>query len=68
MNQHNGANERGPEELFAEAAARIQAGERALAIFTNVTAIQRIYEVYWRTNAIPGKQFVKPKDNSAVQG
>lgn len=27
MNQHNGANERGPEELFAEAAARIQAGE-----------------------------------------
>lgn len=40
----------------------------ALAIFTNVTAIQRIYEVYWRTNAIAGKQFVKSKDNSAVQG
>lgn len=27
MNQHNGATEHGPDDLFAEAAARIQAGE-----------------------------------------
>ncbi|RIK39223.1 MAG: CDP-alcohol phosphatidyltransferase family protein [Chloroflexi bacterium] len=40
----------------------------ALAIFTNVTAIQRIYEVYWRTSALARKRFVKSKDKTPVQG
>jgi CDP-diacylglycerol--glycerol-3-phosphate 3-phosphatidyltransferase len=39
-----------------------------LAIFTNISALQRIYEVYWRTNGVANKQFVKPKDKSPVQG
>jgi CDP-diacylglycerol--glycerol-3-phosphate 3-phosphatidyltransferase len=42
-----------------------------LAIFTNFTALQRIYEVYWRTSQLPhptGQPFVKSKDNSPVQG
>ncbi len=45
-----------------------------MAIFTNVTAIQRIYEVYWRMAAqenhprsTPNK-LVKTKNNSPVQG
>jgi CDP-diacylglycerol---glycerol-3-phosphate 3-phosphatidyltransferase len=40
----------------------------ALAIFTNVTAIQRIYEVYWRTSALASKQFVKSEDKRPAQG
>jgi CDP-diacylglycerol---glycerol-3-phosphate 3-phosphatidyltransferase len=39
-----------------------------LAILTNVTAVQRIYEVYWRTSGPPAKPFVNSKDNSPVQG
>ena len=39
-----------------------------LAIFTNFTAIQRIYEVYWRTSGIRRQQFVKSNDKSPVQG
>jgi CDP-diacylglycerol--glycerol-3-phosphate 3-phosphatidyltransferase len=41
-----------------------------LAFFTNFTALQRIYEVYWRTSqrSTPGKPFVQPKDKSPVQG
>jgi CDP-diacylglycerol---glycerol-3-phosphate 3-phosphatidyltransferase len=41
-----------------------------LAFFTNFTAFQRIYEVYWRTNQAPtpGNTFVQPKDKSPVQG
>jgi CDP-diacylglycerol--glycerol-3-phosphate 3-phosphatidyltransferase len=38
-----------------------------LAIFTNFTAIQRIYEVYWRTSRIRHQQFVKSNDKSPVQ-
>jgi CDP-diacylglycerol--glycerol-3-phosphate 3-phosphatidyltransferase len=37
-----------------------------LAIFTNVSALQRIYEVYWRTSAPPGKPLIKSNDNSPV--
>lgn len=42
----------------------------ALAIFTNFTACQRIYEVYWRTKggATAAKPFGQPKDKSVVQG
>jgi CDP-diacylglycerol---glycerol-3-phosphate 3-phosphatidyltransferase len=39
-----------------------------LAVLTNLTALQRIYEVYWRTSGLPSKPFVNPKDNSPVQG
>lgn len=39
-----------------------------LAIMTNFTALQRIHEVYWRTNERRAQQFAKPKDNSPVQG
>jgi CDP-diacylglycerol---glycerol-3-phosphate 3-phosphatidyltransferase len=38
-----------------------------MAIFTNVSAVQRIHEVYWRlrtqSSAIPGQKMVKPSDN-----
>jgi CDP-diacylglycerol--glycerol-3-phosphate 3-phosphatidyltransferase len=39
-----------------------------LAILTNFTALQRIYEVYWRTSALGRQQFVKSSDKSPVQG
>ncbi|GIV79818.1 CDP-alcohol phosphatidyltransferase family protein [Litorilinea aerophila] len=47
-----------------------------LAIFTNFTALQRIYEVYWRTNQpqapvanhVANSKVVKPNDNWPVQG
>jgi len=42
-----------------------------LALFTNFTALQRIYEVYWQTSALTtptSKPFVKPNDKSAMQG
>jgi CDP-diacylglycerol--glycerol-3-phosphate 3-phosphatidyltransferase len=39
-----------------------------LAIFTNFSALQRIYEVYWRTSGLTNKRFVKPNDKSPVQG
>lgn len=43
-----------------------------MAILTNVSAIQRIYEVYWRTshdpNAARSKKIVTPSDNRPAQG
>jgi CDP-diacylglycerol--glycerol-3-phosphate 3-phosphatidyltransferase len=42
-----------------------------LAIFTNFTALQRIYEVYWKTTQPlqpGGSRFIRSKDNSPVQG
>jgi CDP-diacylglycerol--glycerol-3-phosphate 3-phosphatidyltransferase len=43
-----------------------------LAIFTNITALQRIYEVYWQTHPLSApsaaQKFVKSSDNSPVQG
>jgi CDP-diacylglycerol--glycerol-3-phosphate 3-phosphatidyltransferase len=37
-----------------------------LAIFTNLSALQRIYEVYWRTSTPPGKPLIKSNDNSPM--
>ncbi len=43
-----------------------------LAIFTNITALQRIYEVYGQTHPLPApsaaQKFVKSNDKSPVQG
>lgn len=43
-----------------------------MAIFTNISAVQRIYEVYTRTNAqqraTSAPTVVQPKDNRPVQG
>ena len=42
-----------------------------LAIFTNLTAFQRIYEVYWRTrddnSGLAGQKMVNSSDNPSVQ-
>lgn len=42
-----------------------------MAIFTNVSALQRIYEVYWRTaqrpNPTTAKKIVNPSDNRPAQ-
>ena len=43
-----------------------------LAIFTNLTAFQRIYEVYWRTedrdSALSRRKMVNSSDNPPLQG
>ena len=43
-----------------------------LAVFTDLTAFQRIYEVYWRTrdgrSTLTGQKMVNSSDNPTVQG
>lgn len=43
-----------------------------MAVLTNFSVLQRIYEVYWRTNqsqsSVAGTTIVPPKDNHPVQG
>jgi hypothetical protein len=43
-----------------------------MAILTNVSAVQRIYEVYWRTSqlqsATSAAKIVQPSDQPPVQG